>query len=317
MHAQIERADSIMAAEYSIKSIDANTKYSDFGSTFMGDKIVFSSTRKKPGINKRVWRGNNQPFLDLYKGDLLSNGEIDNVVPFSEKVNTKYHDAFVSFSSNLKEVYFTSNDKVNRKIKSKSVKIFKATVSQKGEWTNFKNLPFNSDGYDAGHPFINKDGSRIYFVSNMQGTLGDKDIFYVEIKKGYYGAPVNLGPTINSPYKEYTPFIDGDLIYFSSDRKGGKGGLDIYVTKLDGSLPEPINLGSTINSKADDFSFIINSEKLQGYFSSNREGGKGDDDIYTFVQKTTIVICDQSVSGVVKDKVTGFVAAKHYQNPDF
>jgi len=307
IHAQIERADSIMAAEYSIKSIDANTKYSDFGSTFMGDKIVFSSTRKKPGINKRVWRGNNQPFLDLYKGDLLSNGEIDNVSPFSDKVNTKYHDAFVSFSSDLKEVYFTSNDKVNRKIKSKSVKIFKATVSHNNEWTNLKNLPFNSDGYDAGHPFINKDGSRIYFVSNMQGTLGDKDIFYVEIKKGYYGAPVNLGPTINSPYKEYTPFIDGDLIYFSSDRKGGKGGLDIYVTKLDGSLPEPINLGSTINSKADDFSFIINSEKLQGYFSSNRKGGKGDDDIYTFVQKTTIIICDQAISGVVKDKVTGFV----------
>ena len=307
LYAQIERADSIMAAAYSIKSIDANTKYSDFGSTFMGDKIVFSSTRKKPGINKRVWRGNNQPFLDLYKGNLKTNGEIENIVPFSEKVNSKYHDAFVSFSSDLKEVYFTSNDKVNRKIKSKSVKIFKATIADNGEWTNLKNLPFNSDGYDAGHPFITKDGSRIYFVSNMDGTLGDKDIFYVDIKKGYYGAPVNLGPTVNSPNKEYTPFIDGDLIYFSSDRKGGKGGLDIYVTKLDGSIPEPINLGSTINSKADDFSFIINSEKLQGYFSSNRKGGKGDDDIYTFVQKTTIVICDQAIAGVVKDKLTGYV----------
>ena len=134
-----------------------------------------------------------------------------------------------------------------------------------------------------------------------------KIFFYDDIKKGYYGAPVNLGPTVNSPYKEYTPFIDGDLIYFSSDREGGKGGLDIYVRKLDGSIPEPLNLGSTINSKADDFSFIINSEKLQGYFSSNRKGGKGDDDIYTFVQKTTIVICDQAVAGVVKDKLTGYV----------
>tara|TARA_R110002073_G_scaffold40547_6_gene115436 strand:- start:101591 stop:103159 length:1569 start_codon:yes stop_codon:yes gene_type:complete len=304
--AQIQRADSIMAAEYSIKSIDANTKYSDFGSTFMGDKLVFSSSRPKPGIVKRVWRGNNQPFLDLYVADLKSNGEIENVESFSDNVNSKYHDAFVYFSPDLKEVYFTSNDKVNRKIKSKSVKIFKATIAKNGEWENLENLPFNSDGYDAGHPFLSKNGDRIYFVSNMPGTLGDKDIFYVEIKNGYYGAPVNLGPTINSPYKEYTPFVDGDLIYFSSDREGGKGGLDIYVTKLDGSLPEPINLGPHINSKADDFSFIINSEKLQGYFSSNRKGGKGDDDIYTFVQKTTISICDQSISGVVKDKVTGF-----------
>ncbi len=303
--AQIERADSIMAAKYSIKSIDANSKYSDFGATFMGEKIVFSSSRKKPGINNRVWRGNKQPFLDLYIGDLTSSGEIENVKPFSEKVNTKYHDAFVSFSSDLKQVYFTSNDKVNKRIKSKSVKIFKATIAANGEWTKLENLPFNSDGHDAGHPFISKDGNRIYFVSDMPGTLGDKDIFYVEIKNGYYGKPMNLGPTINSPYKEYTPYIDGDLIYFSSDRKGGQGGLDIYVTKLDGSIPKPINLGATINSKGDDFSFIINSEKLQGYFSSNRAGGEGDDDIYTFVQKTTITLCDQAVAGVVKDKLTG------------
>ena len=305
LSAQIERADSIMAAEYSIKSIDANSKYSDFGSTYMGEKIVFSSTRKKPGINNRVWRGNKQPFLDLYIGDLTSSGEVENVRPFSDKVNTKYHDAFVSFSSDLKHVYFTSNDKVNRRIKSKSVKIFRATIAEDGEWKNVENLPFNSDGHDAGHPFISKDNTRIYFVSDMPGTLGDKDIFYVEIKNGYYGKPINLGPTVNSPYKEYTPYIDGDLIYFSSNRKGGEGGLDIYVTKLDGSLPKPINLGSTINSKGDDFSFIINSEKLQGYFSSNREGGEGDDDIYTFVQKTTITLCDQAVAGVVKDKVTG------------
>lgn len=303
--AQIERADSIMAANYKIKSIDANTKYSDFGATFMGNKLVFSSTRPKPGIVKRVWKGNNQPFLDLYVGDLTKNGQIENVRPFSEKVNTKYHDAFVSFTEDLKYVYFTSNDKVNRRIKSKSVKLFKAKNGQNGEWTNFENLPFNSDGYDAGHPFITKDNSRIYFVSNMEGTLGDKDIFYVDIKNGFYGAPVNLGPTINSPKKEYTPFIDGDLIYFASDREGGLGGFDIYVTKLDGSLPEPINLGAPINSKADDFSFIIDSEKLQGYFSSNREGGHGDDDIYTFVQTTTMKICDQAVSGVIKDKTTG------------
>jgi len=244
-------------------------------------------------------------LVDLYIGDLTSNGEVENVRPFSDKVNTKYHDAFVSFSSDLKQVYFTSNDKVNRRIKSKSVKIFKATIADDGNWTKLENLPFNSDGHDAGHPFISKDGKRIYFVSDMPGTIGDKDIFYVEIKNGYYGKPINLGPTVNSPYKEYTPYIDGDLIYFSSNRKGGEGGLDIYVTKLDGSIPEPINLGTTINSKFDDFSFIINSEKLQGYFSSNREGGEGDDDIYTFVQKTTITLCDQSVAGVVKDKLTG------------
>ena len=91
----------------------------------------------------------------------------------------------------------------------------------------------------------------------MPGTLGDTDIFVVDIKDGHYGKAVNLGTTINSESKEYTPYIDGNIIYFSSNRKGGKGGLDIYMTKLDGSIPEPINLGEPMNSGGDDFSLLL------------------------------------------------------------
>ena len=313
LNAQIERADSIKAAEYSIHNLEANTKYGDFGTTYMGkNKIVFSSSRKTPGIMNKVWKENNQPYLDLYIGDVTETGEIVNIKPFSSDVNSKYHDAMVAFSPDLKEVYFTSNSYMKRKLKSPNTNIFKATIGENGEWRHFVSLPFNSTEYDTGHPILSEDGKILYFVSNMPGTLGDTDIFMVEIKEGHYGKAINLGPTINSESKEYTPYIDGNIIYFSSNRKGGKGGFDIYMTKLDGSIPEPINLGEPMNSSGDDFSFIIDNNKLQGYFSSNRTGGEGDDDIYSFVQETKIPICDQSVTGVVKDKVTGFVLSNAF-----
>lgn len=304
--AQIERADSIKAAIYSIKNLKVNTKYQDFGSTFMGkDKVVFSSSRKTAGLSDRRWKKNNQPFLNLYIGDVTSNGDIINVKPFSSDVNSKYHDAFVAFTPNLKEVYFTSNNYMGGKLKSNGLKIFRAAVGKKGNWKDFSSLPFNDDDYDTGHPMISADGTKLYFVSNMPGTIGDTDIFVVDLNEGHYGKVINLGETINSKYKEYSPYIDGDVIYFSSNRPGGKGGFDIYMTKLDGSIPEPINLGEPMNSEGDDISFIIDSDKLQGYFSSNRAGGKGDDDIYAFKQITPITICDQIATGIIKDKVTG------------
>lgn len=313
LNAQIERADSIKSAEYSIKNLSVNTKYADFGSTYMGkDKIVFSSSRRTPGIVNKKWRTNNQPYLDLYIGDVTDSGEIINVESFSSDVNSKFHDAYVAFSPDLKEVYFTSNSYMRRKIKTPNINIFKATIADNGEWQHFVSLPFNSTEYDTGHPMLSEDGKKLYFVSNMPGTLGDTDIFVVDIKDGHYGKAINLGPTVNSEAKEYTPYIDGNIIYFSSTREGGKGGFDIYMTKLDGSIPEPINLGEPMNSAGDDFSFIIDNEKLQGYFSSNRANGEGDDDIYSFVQETKIPICDQAISGVIKDKVTGYVLANAF-----
>ena len=138
----------------------------------------------------------------------------------------------------------------------------------------------------------------------MPGGEGGTDIYVATINNGHYGAPKNLGPKINSKYKEYSPFVDGDILYFSSNKPGGEGGFDIYMTKLDGSIEEPINLGKPMNSKGDDISFIINRDTQRGYFSSNRRGGKGDDDIYRFKELTVNPICDQVISGVIVDAKT-------------
>jgi outer membrane protein OmpA-like peptidoglycan-associated protein len=298
-------SSQLAPATYSVKSLDANSENSDFGTTYFGkDKIVFSSSRKN-GISNKKWDGNDQPFLDLYIGDIDKNGEIIKVKPFSSNVNSKYHDAMVAFSPDLKDVYFTSNNYMNGKVKSNNLKIFKATVGSNGQWKNIVTLPFNNDNYDTGHPSISNDGKKLYFTSNMPGGYGDTDIYVVSINNGHYGAPKNLGPTVNSNFKEYTPFVDGNVLYFSSNKPGGKGRFDVYMTKIDGSIPEPINLDKPINSKGDDISFIIDNKTQEGYFSSNRRGGKGDDDIYAFVQVTVNPICDQTIEGVIRDKITG------------
>lgn len=295
----------LTAAQYKVKSLDANSENGDMGSTFYGqDKIVFSSSRQN-GISGKKWDGNNQPFLDLYVGKLESNGEITKVKPFSGQVNSKYHEAMVAFTPNFKEMYFTSNNYMHGKMKSGNLKIFRASVGASGSRMNIVTLPINNDKYSTGHPYITKDGKKMYYISDMPGGLGGTDIYEVPINDGHYGAPKNLGPTVNSKYKEYTPFIDGDILYFSSNKPGGQGGFDIYMTKLDGSIEEPINLGKPMNSKADDFCFIINKETQKGYFSSNRRGGKGDDDIYYFEELTVNPICDQVIKGIIVDKETG------------
>lgn len=295
----------LTAPNYSIRNLKANSKNGDFGTTFFGkNKIVFSSSRES-GISGKKWEGNDQPFLDLYVGDVSPDGEISNVKSFSKGVNSKYHDALVAFSPNLDEVYFTSNNYMHGEWKSDNLKIFKAKVDKNGNWTDFQTLPFNHDDYDTGHPMLSADGKKLYFVSNMPGGLGDKDIWVVEINKGHYGKPVNLGPTVNSKFKEYTPFVEGNVLYFSSNRPKGMGGFDIYMTRLDGSISTPINLKAPMNSKGDDISFIINSETQKGYFSSNRSGGKGDDDIYYFKQETLNPLCDQIITGVIVDAVSG------------
>ncbi|NOQ91403.1 MAG: hypothetical protein GQ552_01645, partial [Flavobacteriaceae bacterium] len=140
----------LTAASYSIKSLDANSKYSDFGTTFYGkDKIVFSSARQTGASNKKR-DANDRLYLDLYIGNVGDNGEIIKVKPFSSSVNSKYHDAMVAFSPDLKHVYFTSNNYLDGKLKSNGLKIFKATISTNGQWKNIVTLPFNSDEYDTG-----------------------------------------------------------------------------------------------------------------------------------------------------------------------
>ncbi|WKK65801.1 OmpA family protein [Lutimonas zeaxanthinifaciens] len=299
------------AGKYAINRLTINTKNSDFGAAFFGeDKLVFASPKKGITLVNDVWEDNNQRFLELYVGDILPNGDLEKVSLVPGEVNTRYHEADVAFTRDRKTVYFTRNNFYNKKLardekQMANLAMFKATVNDKGEWVNIIPMPFNNVEYSVGHPALSQDEKTLYFISDMPGSYGQTDIFKVSINQSGFGNPVNLGWKINSPAKEFSPFVDGEVLYFSSDKEGGMGGFDIYATRLVDYTPEPILLNEPINSTADDLTFIINSKTRKGYFSSNRSGGEGDDDIYSFIEEEAPVFrCSQLITGEVRDQNT-------------
>lgn len=307
--------------EYKVDNLDSNTKYSDFGTAFYGDtKIIFSSSRGK-GFLKKNWKKNKQPYLDLYEGVINDDGTVSEVKSFSSNLNTKFHEASVSFAPGQKTVYFTRDyfylSSLGKDDKgTTNLAIYKASVAPDGSWTNIMSMPFNNENYSVGHPAVNNDGTKLYFISDMPGTLGETDLFVVNINSdGTYGSPKNLGSKVNTSGKEMFPFIDQDnILYFSSDsRKGGLGGLDVYASKVfDTNMSDVLHLGNPVNSSADDFAYILKNgaEQNEGFFSSNRAGGKGDDDIYHFISSPPLEIeCEQTVVGIVTNKKTGEVLA--------
>ncbi len=297
--------------KYTIKHIEINTKNSDFGTAFYGeDKLVFATPKKGISLVNDVWLENNQRYLELFVADISPDGELLNQELLKGEVNSRYHEADVIFTKDLKTVYFTRNNYYNKKLardakQMSNLAMFKASVNDKGEWVNIIPMPFNSVQYSVGHPALSNDEKILYFISDMPGSVGQTDIFKVAINASGFGNPENLGDKINSTSKEFTPFVDGEILYFASDRSGGIGGLDVYATKLTEFTPKPVLLNAPINSSADDFTFIINQTTRKGYVSSNRSGGAGDDDLYAFVEEEPVSFkCQQLITGEVRDKST-------------
>jgi len=298
---------------YTIKNLEVNNELSNFGTSYYGkDKVIYASPTKASRVIKNVWQPNEQPYLDLYIGDVSEDGEITNAKKLNKKVNTKYHEADVVYTNDLQTVYFTRDNYYDKDLRKDgegmtNLAMFKADVVAPGEWANVVEMPFNNPNYSVGHPALSPDNKTLYFVSDIPGGYGQTDIFKVSVNgDGTYGSPVNLGAQVNTAGREMFPFMaDNNVLYYSSDRAGGMGNLDIYAVRLDGKSA-PINLGMPINSFNDDFAFLKNRGDDYGYFSSNRSGGKGDDDIYYFKELSPLPMpCNQLAEGVVTDKATG------------
>tara|TARA_B100000809_G_C15124316_1_gene525547 strand:+ start:1046 stop:2977 length:1932 start_codon:yes stop_codon:yes gene_type:complete len=295
------------ARDFSIDKTTINSNLSDFGPSFYGNKIVFASSQKNEGGKVLSWNG--LPFLDLYQADMDEEGNLSNVTALGGDINTKYNESSTAITKDGKTLYFTRNNFTEGKKgrdskKTIRLKLYKATKSADSLWTNVVELPFNGEEFSVAHPALNKDENRLYFASDMEGTYGQSDLWYVDVSGGdSYGTPVNLGATINTEARDTFPFIsDKSKLYFSSDGHAGLGGLDVFVAELneDGSVLDSIaNLGEPTNSVYDDFGFIINEEKRIGYISSNRSGDEGsiNDEIYLIKEKKCII----SIEGVVTD----------------
>lgn len=306
------------SGRFYLNNAGINSKYSDYGSAFYKDKIIFTSARDTGGLISRKHEWTGESFTNLYHADTLSGGSKLIPTKFGAKLNSKFHESTPVFTKDGKTVYFTRNNYLNGKKRkdaqnSTLLKIYKATITD-ATFTNITELPFNSDEYNVAHPALSADEKTLYFASNMPGSLGQSDLYKVAINTdGSYGNPINLGNIINTEGRETFPIVTSENeIYFASDGHPGLGGLDVFVSKLekDGNYKHVVNVGEPINSSQDDFGFLINEITRVGYVTSNREGGLGSDDIYKFKETKKIEYpCEQLLKGVVTDKTTGLPLA--------
>lgn len=295
---------------YEIKNLAINTKNSDFGAVKYGDRLVYSSPTK----DKKTYRWNSENYLDFYTIPAFNAASGDTISEdFSKSINTRMHESNAVFTKNGKTMYFTRNNPKKDNNMISHLQIYRAEF-KKGQWTDITPLPFNSPNYSTEHPALSVDEEILYFSSDMPGTLGSFDIWSVEINGGKFGIPKNLGPVINTIHKEQFPFISDDgKLYFSSDGHHGFGSMDVFVSELSNrKFEKPNNVGFPINSGYDDFSFNINFETKEGYFASNRPGGKGNDDIYQLTETKPLVIedCKQTIEGLITDIDTKAILAK-------
>ena len=300
--------DNDIQLEYSTYELDTlnkiNTEYSEYSPYVYKDKLIFTSNGHKPtGYKNHLWNG--MPFTDLYISRLKTPIEPTYPKPLPGDLNSDYFEASVTFTKDLKTMYFSRTDYFNNKLNVdendvNKLKIFRAELIN-GKWKVVEKLPFCSDNFTYSHPALSPDGKRLYFASDMPGTYGESDLWYVEIyEDNSYSYPQNLGPKINTSERESFPFVDKDnKLYFASDGQIGYGGLDIFTVEIkeDGTFGDVLNLGPPINTRKDDFSFYIDPDTNVGYFASNRDGGKGMDDIYAFTKT------DYLKKGSAKEKI--------------
>lgn len=296
---------------FTVEDAGVNSTYSDYGSSFWNNNLVFASARDTTGTFRKISKWTNQSFTNLYSSELDENSNPKKVERLNSKINSKFHESTPVFTKDGTTMYFTRNNYLRGKKGSDDqritlLKIYKASLIE-GKWGNVKELPFNSNDYSVAHPALSVDEKELYFASNMPGTFGQSDLYKVTINgDDTYSTPVNLGTEINTEGRETFPFISGDNeLYFASDGRPGLGGLDIFVTKIkkDSKFEEIKNIGAPINSSQDDFAFLINAKTRIGFFTSNRVGGHGYDDIYKFKEIKKLQ-CQQFLSGYITDKET-------------
>ncbi|WP_286926621.1 OmpA family protein [Flavobacterium sp. UBA4197] len=282
-------------------------------------EIIYATAKDSGVFIKRKHNWNEKPFLKLYTATINNEGRLENEKKLPGDINARYHQSTPVITKDGTMMYFTRlelyhNKKTAGKNK-KEVSQLKLYQAQKinGVWTNIVQLPYpiNVDGASSGHPALSPDDSQLFFVSNRKNKMGNTDIYVVNRKKGggLESKVEALDDKINTLGRETFPFVDDNgILYFASDGHPGMGGLDIFAAAKDSNgTYVVVNIGEPVNSVYDDFAYVIDNETKRGFFTSNKPGGSGDDDLYEFLENKPIRFpfnLNAVYFGTVKDSMT-------------
>ena len=291
---------------YVIQNLEMNSSEDDFAPFFYGDAIGFATSNTGAQAFRKLYSWNERAFLDLYYAEQNASGQLVKSKPIDLDINSKLHEASAALSPDGSLFYFTRNNSAEDKpvFGNTGVNNLHLFYCKKlgDSWSEALAIGFNSNTYSVGHPAFSSDGITLYFSSDMPGGIGGVDLWKATINTdGTLSNPENLGATINTLGNEMFPFVDADNnLYFVSDGHVGLGMLDMF--KSSNTTGEPQNLAWPMNSPKDDFGLIVDVAKKQGFFSSNRDGGKGNDDIYGFeiIKKTYLL------NGLAVDAKSGY-----------
>ncbi|MDC0007204.1 OmpA family protein [Winogradskyella sp.] len=295
--------------KFNLQNADFNSEQSDFGGTMSDGKLYITSGRNN---SRKTYGWNQEPFLDIYAMSKNTDGSYQAAELMNDEINTRYHEGLVSFSPDGSTMYFSRESYFEKDFQKDSLSrtrfsqlyLFKATKLG-NDWDTVESLKLNSKNYSVKNPAVSADGKTLFFASDMPGGFGMFDIYKAPINEdGSLGTPVNMGQKVNTEGQEMFPYVSSNnTIYFSSNGHLGLGGMDVFYTKeIDGKLAPIRNVGIPINSNADDFAFTIDEDTEEGFVSSNRDGGKGSDDVYAF--KKLQPLCDVLITATVLDDKT-------------
>lgn len=272
-----------------------------------GMRNVFSATPYKQGLlvvgeqdapmaSTNPWNG--MSYLDLYYSEKKTIVTWLEAQPIPGKVNGTYHEGPVALSADGRTMYFTRSHYTERKLAKDEddvshLMLFRATLSETGEWDDVRAFAYNGIDFSTGHPALSADGKTLYFASDRPGGHGGTDLWLSRDNGTGWSEPQNLGPTVNTPGNEMFPTINGHTLYFASSAHDNMGGLDIFSTTLQQERwTEPSNLGYPMNTVHDDFAFVMEEGGNSGYLSSDRSGN---DRIHAFMLNQRVFMLDATV----------------------
>ncbi len=290
-----------------------NSDQLDYSPVLYKNGILFTSNRKDS--EQKIWNKIlKKNSANLYYAEKIKDGEYESPVPFKVNIKGKANDGAITVDKSCQLMIYTVNaGKTKSESEIAELKLYSSEFNGR-RWSKGKAMPFNCEDCTTCHPSLSANSETLYFASNRPGGYGGMDIYKVEFVDEKWETPINLGPHINTEGNEVFPFINYDgTLYFSSNGKNEADDFDIYFSQLDfnDQWKEALNIGQPFNSTADDFGFYIEKEGLSGLFSSNREGGKGMDDIYFWRmdQAVQIALDPSPVKFTIIDEETGDILA--------